>query len=1311
MIYKTILFITIYLCSAKICAQSIGINNTGSAPDASAMLDIQSDSKGILIPRMDAGQRTGINPIATGLLVYDTDSQSFWYYNGAAWIELAHGGITSFLTDADGDTKIQLEESPNENVIRFDVDGSEAMVLNATGDLALIGSDPDDPGFVQLHNSDTSQFIRVFSGKSSDPNPYLAWELGSPFRFVGMNKDYSGFSEHMRIQGDGNVGIGNSAPLSKLHVGGGFLFEGGVGGLPAEGAGVRMMWIPELKALRVGEVVGIEWNLDSIGDYSTVAGGFSNQSSGDFSFVGGGEGGIASGNRSFVGGGAGNRALGLKSFVGGGFLNTAKADDSYVGGGSQNTASGILSTVGGGLQNSAIGSNSFAGGGSKNTSIGDNSFVGSGADNSASGTFAFVGGGQQDTASGQWSVVGGGSQNKASGELTSILGGINNAASGSGSSVVGGAGNRAQGVKSSVVGGSSNIAMGEDSFVGGGQINNATGAKSFVGGGFQNEASGGSSFVGGGIDNNAVLVAFVGGGSSNAALGDFSIVVGGESNTASHSHSFIGGGRLNIASGDSSVVVGGTRNSATEAFAAAVGGVHNTASGNKSFVGGGADNNSSGDDSFVGGGYGNTSLGQYSFVGGGYQNLANGSRSFVGGGLLNHAQEQSSFVGAGEQNQANGLWSFIGGGEKNTVSDDFSFVGGGRNNLVSGDTSVVVGGSRNTISGRSSFVGGGISNGVSGSTSSVVGGVGNDVTGDASFIGGGILNEASKSRSIVVGGQQNDASGVISFVGGGVFNQATGDAAIIVGGENNKVSGEASFVGGGKNNNIIADTSAIVGGVRNTASGNGSFIGGGKDNKAEGATASVLGGIGNIARATYSVVGGGFDNLASGDWSFLGGGIGNKAEGYRSVVSGGNSNQAVGQYTNIGGGSGNTSNGQYSSIVGGRGNIAQSYGETVMGFYNTDYSPASTSASSPNDRLFVLGNGTSTVKSNAVTVLKKGYMGIGTDDPKFALDIGTKETNVGAVIQLANSDKSHFLRLFSGRQGDDKTYLNWKAGTPFLFFNSENDFSNQTEIMRISSNGNLGIGTNNPVAGKLVVEGTGANSAFSGLLYDGVTPVGQVPPSFGTLSGYFSDNVGANAFVAFSDARIKNIKGVSDMDEDLKTILGIEIMDYTMIDTFTKGHKRYKKVIAQQVKEVYPQAVSSNLTDVIPDIYQRAVVNKGWISLETDLKVGERVKLITDHAAEVYEVTKVSPLGFQVKDLPLSANKVFVYGREVDDFHTVDYEAISMLNVSATQAQQKLIEEQKEELAVLKVTVYQLMERLDELENPSNTVKVEVSKR
>ena len=49
----------------------------------------------------------------------------------------------------------------------------------------------------------------------------------------------------------------------------------------------------------------------------------------------------------------------------------------------------------------------------------------------------------------------------------------------------------------------------------------------------------------------------------------------------------------------------------------------------------------------------------------------------------------------------------------------------------------------------------------------------------------------------------------------------------------------------------------------------------------------------------------------------------------------------------------------------------------------------------------------------------------------------------------------------------------------------------------------------------------------------------------------------------------------------------------------------------------------------------------------------------------------------------LSSTSVFVYGREMDDFHTVDYDAISMLNVSATQEQQGRIEELEEMLKKL----------------------------
>ena len=104
----------------------VGINNDNSDPDASAMLDVKSSDKGMLVPRMSSSQRTMISGAATGLLVFDTDTESFWFKDTNDWVELVSGNITT-LVDADSDTKIQVEESADEDVIRFDVSDIEAV--------------------------------------------------------------------------------------------------------------------------------------------------------------------------------------------------------------------------------------------------------------------------------------------------------------------------------------------------------------------------------------------------------------------------------------------------------------------------------------------------------------------------------------------------------------------------------------------------------------------------------------------------------------------------------------------------------------------------------------------------------------------------------------------------------------------------------------------------------------------------------------------------------------------------------------------------------------------------------------------------------------------------------------------------------------------------------------------------------------------------------------------------------------------------------------------------------------------------------
>lgn len=79
-------------------AQSVAINTDGSTADATAILDVKSTSKGMLIPRMTTSQRTGISTPATGLLVFDTDTNAFWYYNGTAWTKLEVTGNNWSIT-------------------------------------------------------------------------------------------------------------------------------------------------------------------------------------------------------------------------------------------------------------------------------------------------------------------------------------------------------------------------------------------------------------------------------------------------------------------------------------------------------------------------------------------------------------------------------------------------------------------------------------------------------------------------------------------------------------------------------------------------------------------------------------------------------------------------------------------------------------------------------------------------------------------------------------------------------------------------------------------------------------------------------------------------------------------------------------------------------------------------------------------------------------------------------------------------------------------------------------------------------------
>jgi uncharacterized protein (TIGR02145 family) len=80
-------FLVLAFISGTLLAQGIGINETGSDPHASAMLDVSSTAKGFLPPRMTTVERDAITTPAVGLVIYNTTSNCLNFYIGSGWNE------------------------------------------------------------------------------------------------------------------------------------------------------------------------------------------------------------------------------------------------------------------------------------------------------------------------------------------------------------------------------------------------------------------------------------------------------------------------------------------------------------------------------------------------------------------------------------------------------------------------------------------------------------------------------------------------------------------------------------------------------------------------------------------------------------------------------------------------------------------------------------------------------------------------------------------------------------------------------------------------------------------------------------------------------------------------------------------------------------------------------------------------------------------------------------------------------------------------------------------------------------------------
>ena len=196
-------------------------------------------------------------------------------------------------------------------------------------------------------------------------------------------------------------------------------------------------------------------------------------------------------------------------------------------------------------------------------------------------------------------------------------------------------------------------------------------------------------------------------------------------------------------------------------------------------------------------------------------------------------------------------------------------------------------------------------------------------------------------------------------------------------------------------------------------------------------------------------------------------------------------------------------------------------------------------------------------------------------------------------------------------------------------------------------------------------------------------------------------SISAVSFVSTSDRRIKDIVGASVPEKDLENLRKIRVTDYRLKTLPNHRQPVVKGVIAQEVAEALPAAVSMG-ANIIPCDRVPAALS-GWttgdrpfsLKMDTDhgLTVGQEIRVEADGMPVTLTVKSVQ----DARTIEASAmggttepKSVALVGREVKDFMTVDYQQVYMTAVSALQevdrrlqaVDQRVQEVEKRELRV-----------------------------
>ncbi|MBX3043050.1 MAG: tail fiber domain-containing protein [Ignavibacteriae bacterium] len=528
-------------------------------------------------------------------------------------------------------------------------------------------------------------------------------------------------------------------------------------------------------------------------------------------------------------------------------------------------------------------------------------------------------------------------------------------------------------------------------------------------------------------------------------------------------------------------------------------------------------------------------------------------------------------------------------------------------------------------------------------------------------------------------------------------NDSIGDFSVAMGNNSKALSSHALAIG---YENISSGSASTAIGQNNTAMSF-SSIAIGYENIASGFVSTAIGW--NNKASGYSSTAIGSSLLSSGDYS--------TALGSSTIASGalstalGASTKAIGPYSTAFG-IGTTASGKRSTVFGSN-TTAKSGFETVIGRWNTDYTPIDTSDWNISDRLFVIGNGTSSnARSNALTVLKNGRLGLGTDIPDALLH--TNGIGIGGGNVLFTGEYK------STNQGNPPAT---GGGTRMMWYPDKAafrvgmvEFNNWNK----DSIGNYSIALgHNPKALGTASIALGFSSTASGIYSKAMGYMATASGGYSTAMGYFTNASGANSTVLGLNNTAKSF---------VETVVGSFNTDYShggtsawvstdrlfVIGNGTASNSRSNAMTVLKNGRVGLQTVTSptyalELPNTTTIGIGRGRANDWVLYSDGRLKTNR-----TEITYGLYEIMKLEPLkyfhhnsitengvinisnegandiGFIAQDLfKILPEIVSPPENEASDLWSVSYSKLTPVLVKAIQEQQSIIDNQNQRIEEL----------------------------